>query len=453
MSPDRSLSWACPRSSGKGLGHIPARFTLSLQHETHTIVTSIHLPRRALFAAAALLLVALLALGGSLYRGHAQPADPAPAAPEELAPGSFRPTKIQWQSLQIAPVQALEFRSEQVTDGAIATNDNTTSNVFSPFSGRVATVAAKVGDVLRKGDVLMTVQASEFVQGQNDLVAARAQLNSATSALRQAEKNEDRQHQLYLAKAGALKDWQQSQADLAAAQSTHRTAEIALAAVRNRLRILGKSDQEIAALESEPDAQRMQPQAFVTAPISGTVIQRQVGPGQFIQSASAGASNPVFSMADLSTVWLVANLREADVGSVKVGQQVDVRVLAYPERVFSARITFVAPTVDPNTRRVPVRAEINNRDGALKPMMVASFTIYTGAATKAISVPQSAVVYDGSTARVFVARDDGTVQARTIQVGRQSGDRLEVLSGLAAGEKIVTSGSLFIDRAAKGAEA
>lgn len=377
----------------------------------------------------------------------------APPLGEQLPTGRFRPTRSQWESLRIAAVQAQDFRTEQVTDGVIATNDNSSANVFSPYSGRVVNVVAKVGDVLRKGDALMTVEASEFVQGQNDLIAANAQVNTATAALKQAEKNEDRQHQLYLAKAGALKDWQQSQADLASARSTDRTAQIALAAARNRLRILGKTDQEIRALESEPAAQRMQAQAVVSAPISGTVVQRQVGPGQYIQSASAGSSNAVFAMSDLSSVWLVANLREADVAAVKVGQPVDVRVLAYPDRIFSAKVTFVSPTVDPNTRRVPVRAEISNREGALKPMMAASFTIYTGVAAKAISVPQGAVVYDGTAARVFVARDDGTLEARPVQLGRQNGDRLEVISGLTAGEKIVTSGSLFIDRAAKGNEA
>ncbi|GAC1524793.1 MAG: efflux RND transporter periplasmic adaptor subunit [Ramlibacter sp.] len=390
--------------------------------------------------------------GYLLERRRAAAAEAAAPAPEQLPVGVFRPTKAQWQSLQIMPVQATDFRSEQITDGAIASNDNTTVSVFSPYSGRVAQVVAKVGDVLRKGDALMTIEATEFVQGQNDLIAASAQVNTVTAALHQAQKNEERQHQLYLGKAGALKDWQQSQSDLAAAQSAARTAEIALAAVQNKLRILGKTDREISSLEREPNAQRMQAQAVVTAPISGTVLQRQVGLGQFIQSATGGAANPVFSIADLSTVWLVANLREAEVDTVRVGQQVEVRVIAYPERIFKARISFISPTVDPNTRRVPVRAEIDNRDGALKPMMVASFTIVTGASSKVIAVPQGAVVYDGSVARVFVARDDGTLQARQVQLGRQNADRLEVISGLVAGEKVVTSGSLFIDRAAKGTQ-
>lgn len=412
--------------------------------------------RRGFFIFLGLLLLLALAAAGTyrlLGRSHTDPS-PEDSVPEkQLPPGTFKPTKAQWESLHIMPVKAQGFRAEQMTDGTIATNDNTTVNIFSPYSGRVAKVVAKVGDVVKKGDVLMTVQASEFVQGQNDLIAAKAALNTATTQLHQSEKTENRQHELYLAKAGALKDWQQAQSDLASTQNSVRTAEIALAAVRNRLRILGKSDQEIAALESAPSAQHMQSEAVVTAPANGTVVQRQVGLGQYIQSALGGASNPVFSIADLSTVWLVANLREADVGSVKIGQPVEVRVPAYPDRVFKAKVTFISPSVDANTHRVPVRAEIDNRDSALKPMMVASFTIFTGEASSAPSVPQSAVVYEGSTARVFVARDDGTVEARSVELGRQNGDSIEVVSGLAAGEKIVTSGTLFIDRAAKGSQA
>src|SRR6202035_4968661 len=145
------------------------------------------------------------------------------------------------------------------------------------------------------------------------------------------------------------------------------SAEIALAAVRNRLRILGKNDKEIAAIESAP-TQRMDPVATVPAPIAGTVIQRQVGLGQNIQSVAAGASTPVYTIGDLSTVWLIANLREADAGLTRIGQPLEVRVLAYPDRVFKAKISWVAPAIDANTHRLPVRADVENTDGALTPM-------------------------------------------------------------------------------------
>ena len=358
-----------------------------------------------------------------------QPVLPAP-------PGTFIATKSQLENLKIAPVQTMSFRSEQITDGVIAYDDDTTTPVFSPFSGQVTRVMTKLGDAVRKGDPLMTVAASEFAQARSNLINARAQLNLATAT-------EKRLHGLYEAKAAALKDWLQSQADLTAAESN-------LQAVQNQLRILGKSDGEINALENEKNASGVSPEVPVRAPVSGTVIQRQVGLGQNIQSVSAGAGNPVFTIGNLSTVWLVANVREDDAPLMRVGQAVEVHVLAMPERIFRAKISWVAPAVDPNTHRLPVRAEIRNSDGVLKPMMFASFNIVTSNEVSSIGIPQSAVVYEGSEAHVFAANDDGTLVVRPIRVGRVTGDMLEVISGLTAGDKIVTRGTLFIDRAAEG---
>jgi len=155
----------------------------------------------------------------------------------------------------------------------------------------------------------------------------------------------------------------------------------------------------------------------------------------------------VYTIGDLSTVWLMANVRESDAGAMRLGQPVEVRVLAYSGRVFNAKISWVAPTIDSTTHRLPVRADVENSDGALKPNMFATFTIVTGAAAAVPAVPQSAIVYEGETARVWVAKDDGTIAARVVTVGRTSDGLVEIRAGLAPGEKIVTSGTLFIDRA------
>lgn len=402
-------------------------------------------------AKASVVAAIVVLLGGGFLASHIAGGKPelktAPEAP--AAPGTFRPTKGQLDALKIVPVQALSFRGEEITDGSIANNDDTTTPVFSPFSGHVTKLFAKLGDAVAKGAPLMAIDASEFVQGQNDLIAAAGAQNTARAQLKLTEASEKRQHDLYLAKAGAQKDWLQSQADLAAAQSNLRSADIAVGAVRNRLRILGKSDEEISRLEAESAMQKMNPEAVVRAPIAGTVILRQVGLGQNIQSASAGAANPVYSIANLSTVWLVANVREADAPLMKIGTPVEVKVPAWPNRVFKAKIAWIAPSVDPNTHRLPVRAEVDNRDGALKPMMFASFRILTGDAVTAPGVPQSAIVYEGADAHVFVAGRDGTLALRQIHAGRVNGDLVEVTRGLTSGEKIVTSGALFIDRAAE----
>jgi cobalt-zinc-cadmium efflux system membrane fusion protein len=282
-----------------------------------------------------------------------------------------------------------------------------------------------------------------FAQARSDLVSAVSAVNTARSQLSLAQTNEQRKHALYDAKAGALQDWQQAQGELITVQNNLRSTETALALVRNRLRILGKSDAEIGALET---AQAVDPVSFVLAPIGGQVTDRQVGLGQYIQ---AGASTPIYSIGNLSTVWLIANVREADAPSMRRGAPVEVHVMALPGRVFKAKLTYVAASVDPNTRRLQVRAEVENADGALKPEMFASFSIVTGKESASPAVPQEAVIYEGENARVWVVQEDGTISARDIRIGKQSNGMMEVLAGIQPGEKVVVSGTLFIDRAAR----
>jgi cobalt-zinc-cadmium efflux system membrane fusion protein len=362
---------------------------------------------------------------------------PSPAAaekpPAKTAAASFMPTQEQLAGFRIEPVRTLSFRDLLHTDGAIAFDDDALTPVLSPYSGRVSRVIAKLGDSVRKGQPLLTVAATEFVQGQSDLAAAQATLTTAQAA-------EARQHALYDAGAGALKDWRQAQADLATARAGYN-------AVRGRLRILGRSDAQIDALEAGTGGSG---EATVTAPINGTVTQRQVGPGQVIVGAAAGGNNPVFTIADLATVWLLANVREGDAPAVRLGQPAEVTVLALPGRTFTGRVAWVGAALDPVTHRLPVRIEVPNRDGALKPMMFASFTIATSEATTAPAVPESALVYDGEVARVFAVGVDGSIAGREVRVGRRQGGMIEILDGLHAGERIVTAGALFVDRAASG---
>ena len=391
-------------------------------------------------------LVLLLLAGATIVFGWLATRARSAAASEaaiELPAGTFRPTSAQLANLKIATVQSMPFRTEQVTEGKIALNGDRTTPVFSPYSGRVTKVFASPGDRVKPGQPLLAVQATEFAQGQSDLVSAVNSLNTARAQVALAQTNEQRKHALYDAKGGSLQDWQQSQSDLLAAQNNLRSAEAALALTRNRLRIQGRSDAEIARLETP---ERMSAEAFVTAPIGGTVTDRQVGLGQFIQS---GAANPVFAIGDLSTVWLVANVREADAPRVRRGQPVEVRVLALPERTFKAKLAYVAPGIDPITRRLAVRAEVENPDAVLKPEMFATFSIITGSDYSAPGVPGSAVVYEGDTARVWVLNRDGTIALRPVQTGRTSRGFVEVIAGLAPGEQVVTAGTLFIDRAAR----
>jgi len=380
--------------------------------------------RVSLFAAVAVVVVMLLVHFGG--RAFGKPETAVEQAPPP--PGTFRATPQQMKTLTVAAVGTHGFVSEERTEGKIAVNGDRSTPLFSPYSGRVTRVIAGLGDSVKLGAPLALVEASEFVQAQNDLSTDLAQVKLARI-------NETRKHALYDAKGGSLQDWQQAQADLNA-------AETALNAARNRLRILGRSDAEITELES---SKSMSPLATLKAPVAGVVVDRQLGPGQYLQ---AGGGTPVFTIADTSSVWLLANVREGDVGRVRPGQVVEVRVPAYPERVFKARVTYVAAIVDANTHRLTVRAELDNRDGALKPEMFASFRILTSEASESPAVPDMAVIYEGDSAHVWVVAGDGLLSLRTIRTGRSDDGLIEVLDGLKPGERIVTKGGLFIDQVA-----
>lgn len=379
----------------------------------------------------ALLGIAIIAVGSFILQTVYRRADRGEmlAVPRQEQP-LFKPTADQLASLKITEVVAKEFRSLIKTDGYISYNEDHLTQVYSPYSGRVSRLIAKPGGIVKTGDPLLAIEASELIQNQNDVAAAHA-------ALVNAQAIEKRQRELYDAGAVAQKDWQQAQTDLVA-------AEAALATARGKLHILGKSDAEIKALESAPGSHA---ETVMTAPIAGTVIQRQVGLGQYITSAAAGATNPVFTIGDLSTVWLIGNVREGDAPQLRVGQPAEVSVLALPSRIFKGRVDWIGASVDPITHRLPVRVQMQNPGGELKPQMFASFTIATGGTSNAPAVPQSAVMFEGQSTQVFVMAPDGSIAVRPVKVGRSNDDMLEIISGLKVGERVVTAGTLFVDRA------
>jgi cobalt-zinc-cadmium efflux system membrane fusion protein len=393
--------------------------------------------------------LALMAVGGTwLFAEKFQVA-------EATAPGTevssqkrsqrlYYPTKAQWATLTVEPVAQQSFRSEFVTEGKIAVNEDLSTPIFSPYSGRVSKLMAKAGDTVAPGQLLFVVEATDTVQALNDVIAALAAMNKTRSALNFAKITEKRNSDLYAGKAVPLKELQAAQAGLIAAENDARAAETALEAARNRLRMLGRTDDEIAAFEQKG---QISPDTPVYAPIGGTIVQRKVGPGQYV---SNGSSDPVFVIGDLSTVWLTAFVRETEALRVKIGQAITFTVLAYPDRVFEAKIDYVAAALDPTTRRLLVRTTIDNRQGLLKPEMFASVSIFTDQGGPAASVPRTAVIYEGDAARVWVARDDRAIELRTIKLGLAAGNMIQVLDGLRAGEQVITKGSLFIDRAPPG---
>jgi cobalt-zinc-cadmium efflux system membrane fusion protein len=408
---------------------------------------------RALPARVQVLIVVILvfAVGAGIWvaksRTNSDARDPDAAGQAKKVTGVFYPTPAQWATLTVEPVQQRVFQSEHVTEGKIAVDEDRSTPIFSPYAGRVLKLFVKPGDTVTVGQPLFTVQAADMVQAQNDFISAATALNKARSAQNLAEIIDKRQRLLYEGKAVPLKEVQNARAALDAAENDVRSAEVALEATRNRLRILGKTDQEITDFQEKGT---IDPATLITAPIAGTIVQRKVGPGQYVGS---GSTDPVFIIGDLSTVWVVAFIRETEAPMVHVGQAIYFTVLAYPDRSFPANISYVAAAFDPATRRLLVRATVNNSAGLLKPEMFASVKILTGEGDKAVAVPRDAIIYEGEAARVWVVRDkdsDKAIELRRIKVGLTNGNMVEVVKGLAPGDRVVTKGSLFIDRVAAG---
>ena len=389
---------------------------------------------------ASCVLVAFVVLVG-YARSATQPSD-TKAAPARDKP--FAPSAAQLATFTILPAAQRVFQVEHATEGKISVDEDRATPVFSPYSGRVIRLLAKQGDMVQKGQVLFTLEATDMVQAQNDLIAAVGTVGKTRSQLQLAQIVEKRQHDLYDAKAVSLKEWQNAQNELVSAQSDVRAANGALEAARNRLTILGKTEAEMEAFVKSG---RMSPDTPIQAPIAGTITQRRIGPGQFVSNT---ASDPAYTVGDLSSVWLLAQVRESEAPKVAVGQAVRFRVLAYPDRTFTAKVGYVASAVDPATRRVQVRATVDNRDGLLKPEMFASVRIATGVQEDGVAVPREAVIYEADKARLWVVGDDNGVSLRQVTTGLVDGQLIQITSGLKVGEKVVTRGSLFIDRLASG---
>jgi membrane fusion protein, heavy metal efflux system len=377
---------------------------------------------------------------GRIFSQHAKSTETSSQTKATLP--RYVPSAAEWASLSVESTSERVFRAEHVTEGKIAVNEDSSTPIFSPYAGRVTKLLVKPSDVVERGQPLFIVEATDTVQALNDFITALSALNTARSKLNLAQIVEKRQDDLYAGKAVPLKDWQQAQADLNAAQNDMRAAETAVEATHNRLRILGRSEEQISAFQQTRQISADTP---IYSPIGGTVVQRKVGPGQFI---STGASDPVFVIGDLSSVWLTAFVRESEAADVKVGQEMDFAVLALPGRTFEARIDYVSAAIDPTTRRLMVRATIDNKDDLFKPEMFANVTIYTGGDHPSVGVPKQALIYEGEHVRLWVARDDQSIELRDVETGLTNGDFVEARTNLKAGEKIVTKGSLFIDRAA-----
>jgi cobalt-zinc-cadmium efflux system membrane fusion protein len=300
--------------------------------------------------------------------------------------------------------------------------------VFTPYQGRIIALFAEVGDDVKKGQTLFTIDSPDLLQSESTLIAAAGVLDLDS-------KNLDRLRDLYTTRAV-------SQHDVELAASDEQTAEGNLRAARDAVRIFGKTDADIDRIV----AQRLaDPTLVVPSPINGRITARNAAPGLFVQPGSAPAP---YTVADIDTMWMLANVAEDDSPALRVGQSVQVTVDAFPGRIFEGKITTIGATVDPNTRRVLVRSEIEDPRHELRSGMFANFVIRIGAPVRSPAVPLDSVVREGDgTMTIWVTADRRRFTRRTVKIGEQRDGYRQILEGVQAGELVATEDAIFLSNA------
>lgn len=364
----------------------------------------------------ALSLIALAACGKHKDEALSQP----PANEVWLSAEQNRQTQIQFTAVAEQPVGGLIS-----TVGRMAFDDRKVAHVFSPVSGRVVRPLVDLGQRVRAGQPLALIDSP-------DLGSAVSDFRKAQAAFVAAEKEFLRQKELFEAHAGAQRDFE-------AAEANYQSA------LAERDRAKQRSDMFFGA-EAKSVSQSYQ----LRSPIAGEVIARAANPGMELQGQYGGTGAPeLYTVGELDTLWLLADLPESDVLRVKVGSPLSFRISSFPEEARQGRIDWVSGTLDPVTRTARVRCAVPNAKRLLKPEMFAQVSIQVGQ-TRALAIPRGAVVRIGNTTYAFVDRGTGPqgqhrFERRPISVNEhESGDLVPVQSGLQAGEKIVSQGSLLL---------
>jgi len=335
-------------------------------------------------------------------------------------------SQLAW--VKVEPVSEREFPIEKQAVGSIDFNEEMSVQVFTPYPGRIIGLFAKVGDDVKKGQTLFTIDSPDLLQAESILIAAAGVLEFTT-------RNLARLKALYATRAVSQKDMEQASSD-------QQTAEGALRAARDAVRLFGKTDADIDRIIAERMAD---PTLVVPSPISGRVTARNAAPGLYVQPGGAPAP---YSISDITTMWMLANVAETDSPAFKVGQDVKVKVIAFPDRVFDGKITTIGASVDPTTRRVLVRSEVSNPRDELRSGMFANFVIRTGETVRSIAVPLDGVVREGDgTMTVWVTADRRRFTKRTVKIGLQRDGYRQITDGLQPGELVATEGALFLSNA------
>jgi membrane fusion protein, heavy metal efflux system len=379
--------------------------------------------------AAALLAIAVIAYWTLRPGVTPKPAAGAPQAAAHNAasrdPDGVDLSDSQLASVKVEPVEEREFPVEKDAVGSIGFNEDMTVQVFTPYQGRIVALFAEVGDDVSKGQTLFTIDSPDLLQAESTLIAAAGvlELNS---------KNLARLRDLFTTRAV-------SQHDVEQAASDQQTAEGNLRAARDAVRLFGKTDADIDTIILKRSAD---PTLVVPSPITGRITARHGAPGLYVQPGNEPAP---YTVADINTMWMLANVTETDSPAFRIGQPVRVKVTALPGRVFDGKITTVAASVDPNTRRVSVRSEVKDPQHALRSGMFADFVISVGAPVRSPAIALDGVVREGDgTMTAWITADRRHFTRRTMTIGQERDGYRQVLSGVQVGELVASEGALLL---------
>ncbi len=333
----------------------------------------------------------------------------------------FTVPQDQMAHLQIVTIAPTVISRNLRLTGAVAFNAFDTTPVISQISGPVSRIVVTPGQQVHRGEALMYVASPDYSQLLANYLKAR-------DAYQLADKNYQRSKDL-------LDHHAIAERDLEAAESARSQAAADLGASEQSLKILGITKPEAAV--GKPAASEIP----VLAPISGEAVERLVAPGQVIQ---AGATQ-VFTISNMSSVWVLANVYQKDMPEVRLGDEVSITTDSYPGTEFRGKISYIAPALDPNTRTLQARIDVKNPEGKLKKDMYVVATVQAGTIRNALTVPVAAVLRDSENQPfVYVVGQNNEFARRAVAIGETSGGSMQLTSGVTPGERVVGDGSLFL---------
>ncbi|HTK53604.1 MAG TPA: efflux RND transporter periplasmic adaptor subunit [Gemmatimonadaceae bacterium] len=385
---------------------------------------------------AAAVMALTMTLGGCTSKGaeadetkSSAPSQAAGAAAPASDSSAARPVAVpseQLERLHVEPVTQTNFRPTIQVTGTAQFNADVSTQVIPPISGPVMRILEDVGAEVHRGEALALVSSPDFA-------TTIADFRKAQAAYVQTKRVADQDEQLWKNDAIAKRDLEQAETDASAAAADRDAA-------LQQLRALGVDEESIAALRDGKDVPELQ--GAIRSPIDGTVVERLINPGQLLQAGST----PAFTVADLATMWVQANVFESDLSSVQIGDRAEVTTQASPNP-FVGKVTYISALVDPATKATAVRVLVPNTRRLLKKDMYVQVAIHGSRERNGLLVPVTSVLRDDDNLPfVFVQRgtDSTTFGRRQITIGSRVGDRYEVTAGLKAGERIISEGALFV---------